>query len=357
MKKLIFVMVAVALIAASCGGGASHEGAIELAPVSATVSSAALVEVSQQVELAGTVEADRVAAVSSRVMAAVAAVHVKAGDTVRKGQLLVEIDPETARGQVAQATGALAQAKAALALAERNHERFKALAAQNAASELELDMARMQYEQAKGAVEQASGAVEAAKSVAADSQVVAPYAGRIAAKLVDVGDLAAPGRPLVMVESLSGRKLVLAVPESLAGGISTGDRIPVGIDSMPGVGRLEGQVVEVAPGADAASHSFMVKVRLEGIQVPTGVAGRGWLTTGSRSAVVVPAEAVIRSGGMTLVVVRDADGRARSRAVSVGDTTAAGQREVLSGLTGQESVLVGLTVAPPDGSPVQGSGR
>lgn len=356
MKSMAFVMVAVALVA-SCGGSAEHGATIELAPVWADVAQAAAVEVPLQVELSGTVEAERVAAVSSRVMAAVTAVHVRAGDAVKKGQALVEIDPETARGQLAQATGALAQARAALALAERNYERFAALAEQEAASQLELDMATMQYEQAKGAVEQASGAVEAASSVAAESRVAAPFAGRIAAKLVEVGDLAAPGRPLVMVESLAGRRLVLAVPESLAGGLAVGRNLPVAVDSMPELGRIAGVVDEVAPGADAASHSFLVKVRLEGAHVPTGVAARAWLETGTRSAVVVPSGAVVRTGGMTMVVVVDADGKARSRAIAVGNPTADGGVEVLSGLKGTESVLVGLATAPPDGSPVEGSGR
>ena len=83
---------------------------------------------------------------------------VEAAEALPDGQLLLEIDPQAAKGQLAQAQGALSQARAALALAERNHERFKALAEVRAASELEVDMARMQYEQASGAVEQAQGA-------------------------------------------------------------------------------------------------------------------------------------------------------------------------------------------------------
>ena len=183
-------------------------------PVSARIVRVEAVTVPQGAELYGTVEAERTAAVSSRVMATVTAVLVKPGDPVRAGQVLVEIDPATARGQEAQARGALAQAQAALALAERNFERFQTLAAKGAASQLELDVARMQYEQAKGAVTQGEGAVEAAASVARESRVVAPFDGRVAAKLVEVGDLAAPGRPLVMVESAAGRRLVLPCPRA-----------------------------------------------------------------------------------------------------------------------------------------------
>ena len=138
----------------------------------------------ERLTLYGTVTADRSAAVSSRVMANVVAVPARVGQSVKAGDILVEIDAQTARGQEAQAKGAAAQARAALSLAERNYERYKALAASNSASALELDMARMQYEQAKGAVQQGEGAVEAASSVAKESRVTAPFAGRVSQRLV-----------------------------------------------------------------------------------------------------------------------------------------------------------------------------
>ncbi len=342
---------------AACGGSHEKAGAeAPVPPVAATLAKAEAREIPQQLELYGTVMADKSAAVSSRVMASVTSVPVNEGDLVRKGQVLAEIDPQAARGQVAQARGALAQAKAALSLAERNYERFKSLNKTSSASELELDMARMQYEQAKGAVEQASGAVEAASSVAADSRVVAPFDGRVGRKMVDPGDLAAPGRPLVMVESAVGRRLVVSVPESLmaGAGLSSGKAIGVTIDTLPRLGTLKGKVVEMSPGADPASHTYTVKVEVVGTAVPTGATGRALVDAGTRKAVVVPAGAVLSQGGMHLVVVKDDEGKARSRAVTVGAPAGDGLVEVLSGLTGGETVLVGLASAPRDGAPVQG---
>ena len=72
-------------------------------------------------------------------------------------------------------------------------------------------MARMQYEQAKAAVEQAKGAVSSASSVAGDSRVVAPFSGRVGRKMVEVGDLAAPGRPLLVIERTGSRGCVASV--------------------------------------------------------------------------------------------------------------------------------------------------
>lgn len=355
-KQALFAVLVAAVVALSCGTHTPATGGAQaLAPVSARVARVEKVEVPHRVELFGTVEAAQTAAISTRVMATVTAVRVRVGDAVQAGQILVEIDPQTAQGQEAQARGALAQAQAAHALAERNYERFKRLHASGAASELELDMARMQYEQARGAVEQGRGAVDAASSVARESRVVAPFAGRVAAKLVDVGDLAAPGRPLVMLESATGSRLAVSVPESVvtAAHLSRGSTVAARIDSLPGAGEITGTVVEMTPGANPASHSFVAKLEFAGLEIPSGLSGRAWVSVGSREAVTVPRAAVVLQGGVPMVVLRDAEGKARSRAVALGATAADDRVEILAGVGGGEEILVGVSAVPSDGTPVE----
>lgn len=354
MKATWVWLLVLGAFAAGCKGGKEQKALLsqEAGSVRARVVAVSSVVKREQHAVMGTVEAEKSAAVSSRVMATVLAVHVKPGDRVRKGQVLVDIDPETAKGQEAQARGALAQARAALALAERNFQRFAALYEAKAASELELDMARMQYEQAKGAVEQAEGAVAAATSVAKESRVVAPFDGFVTAKLVEAGDLAAPGRPLLMLESATGRRLAITVPEGTWSqvALSLGEKVPVTLDAQPGK-TLTGKVVEVTPGPDPATHSFTVKLALDQEGVPAGSAGRAFLPGAQRQAFMVPKEAVLNVGGLTMVVV-DVEGQARSRVVTVGPEEN-GMVEVLSGLSGNERVLVGLPQPPADGARVE----
>jgi RND family efflux transporter MFP subunit len=320
-------------------------------PVAAATALVEKASLPDRLTLYGTVTADRSAAVSSRVMANVVAVPARVGQSVAAGDVLVEIDAATASGQVAQAKGALAQARAALSLAERNYERYKALAATGSASALELDMTRMQYEQAKGAVQQGEGAVDAASSVAKESRVTAPFAGRVAARLVEAGDLAAPGRPLVVVESATGRRLVVQVPAgiALASGLSTGRKLAVRIDGVSS--ELAGTVVEMSPGADPGSHTYAATLELAGTPVATGLTGHATLDTAPRATILVPESAVLTNGGVTLVAVRDEAGKARTRAVTTG-TASGGKIEILSGLSGGETVLVGLAAPPADGAPV-----
>jgi RND family efflux transporter MFP subunit len=282
----------------------------------------------------------------------VTAVPVELGQHVAAGQTLVEIDPTAAQGQVATAQGALAQAEAALALAQRNHERFQALAARQAASDLELDQAKAQHDQALGAVEQARGAVASARSVARESSVRAPFAGRVTEKLIEVGDLATPGRPLVQLESAGGRRLVVAVPERLArdAALALGQRLAVSIDAQPELGELAGEVVELSAGPDPGTHAYTAAIDLGDAPVPSGAAARAFLPGAPRTAVLAPSEAIVEAGGLLLVVVRGQAGEALTRVVTLGATRDDGRVEVLSGLAGGETLALGLLAAPPAGA-------
>ncbi len=354
---------AATLLGGACSRHEVPEGDLDSPVVRARVAEATRIDQLLEVEIYGTVESDRTAAISARVMARVTSVAVRAGDRVGRGQILLEIDPQTAQGQLDQARGALAQAKAALTLSERNYGRFEALAATSAASQLELDTARMHHEQAKGAVEQAEGAVRAASSVASDTSVAAPFDGQVVRRMVEVGDLAAPGRPLLILQSERGRRLSIEVPESVAAkaGLEVGRRLRVAIDTRPDLGRFEAAVIEVSPGVDPMSHTRSAKVDLPVEGLASGISGRAWLPTGRRETVAVPREAILERGGLSLVVLLTADGRAAARVVTVGGMLTAPEPngaedeliEILSGLSGGEIVLVGLTAPPPAGARVE----
>jgi RND family efflux transporter MFP subunit len=354
-NRFLAILVSITTMALSvgCGHDAPHGAAGKLEPIAVTTSEVEVVTEARPIEVRGIVQPARQSMISSRAMGPVVALKVQSGDTVAKGQALLEIQPGQAGGQLAQAEGALAQAKAALTLAERNYQRFQALHAENAASDLELDMARMQYEQASGAVVQAEGAVRTASTIADESEVQAPFAARVVSTMVEVGDLAAPGRPLVGLESIGGQQIWLTVRESDIGRVAKGDEVGVKIDSRPDLGTLVGVVDEIVPSADPATHTFTVKVGLGDARVPSGLSGRAVIRGEKTDRLVVPASAVHQRGGLELVVIRADDGTARTRAVTTGDDVEGRRIEILSGLKSGELVAVDAPGPIADGTPLE----
>ena len=354
--RRIFSTVTLAVAAlglTACGHDEPKTANADLQPLGVVVAEVERITEAKPIEVRGVVQPARQAAVSSRAMGPVVKLNARAGSTVAKNQVLLEIQPEAAAGQLGQARGALAQAEAALALAERNFTRFEALHADNAASELELDMARMQYDQAKGAVEQAEGAVRAASTVADESTVRAPFAARIVETMVDVGDLAAPGRPLVRIESLEGQQMWLSVREGDIGRVGVGDPIEVRLDAREDLGAIAGEIREIVPSGDPATHTFTVKIGLGQVDVPSGFSGRATISGDSIDRLIVPLGAVHRRGGLELVIVRAADGSARTRAVTTGSIVSDDRIEILSGLDAGESVVVNAPGPVADGTPLE----
>lgn len=355
LARTVTVVSAVALAAALAGCG--HETA-ELAraepePISSRVAGVERISTAKPVEVYGIVQPARQASVSSRVTGPIVAVHVDAGSVVAEGDILVEIQPQTSEGKVSQAEGALAQARAALALAERNLKRYEALHVDRAVSDLELDMVRMQHDQARGAVAQAEGAVQAAAAVAGDASVLAPFAARVVERPVEVGDLAAPGRPLVVLESKHGHRIWLTVRAADISRVAEGQELEVEIDARPDLGVLTGRVEEIVPSADPATQTFTVKVSLPDVRVQSGLSGEARLPGDATERLVVPVSAVHRRGGLELVVVRGEDGRARTRAVTTGGGLSGDRVEILSGLDGSESVVLDAPAPVADGTPVE----
>ncbi len=349
----VLITMAALFLTFGCGHDEPRRAEAGLEPMTVEVTAVERISGPRAIEVRGVVQPARQATMSSRVMGPVVALKVRAGAIVAKDQILLEIQPETSEGQLGQAQGALAQARAAFSLAERNYQRFKNLHEENAASDLEFEMAEMQLEQTRGAVTQAEGAVRTASSVAKDSVVRAPFAARVVNTMVEVGDLVAPGRPLVKVESLEGQQLWLTVREADNHRVRVGQEVEMRFDARPEFGTITDQVVEIVPSADTATHTFTVKVALSGLDARSGLSGRALLPGDDAEYLAVPSSAVHRRGGLELVVIRDADGTSRTRAVTTGQSLADGRVEVLSGLEAGAEVVVDVPGPVADGTPLE----
>lgn len=302
-------------------------------------------------EASGTLRAVREATISGKVMGTIIEIRKNAGDAVREGEILLVIDSRDVSGQVMQAQGALAQARAAGALAETNFHRFEQLFARGAASQLELDQARYQYDTAKGAVQQAEGAVATAGSYKAYAEIPAPFSGRVVDRFCEEGDMASPGRPLMKIEDSRKLRLYASLDGTRAAAAQVGAMVEVQVPAIDN--RIfRGTVAEVVPSADPLTRSILVKIDLEeSADLRAGLFGRARLPWGDRTALRVPRGAVRQRGGVPGVFVAE-DGKAILRMVSLEDDRPESPL-VLSGLASGDRVILDPPAELEVGAPIE----
>lgn len=270
------------------------------------------------------VEAVRQATVAAQVQGRVIEVQADAGQRVEKGQMLMRIDAREAAESAAATQAQLTQAKAAF-------DRTKSLHAQKFLSAAALDKAEADYKAAQAAAG-ASGAT------VTHATVTSPIAGIIAQRHAELGEMAAPGRPLVTVYDPKGLRLIASIPQYKLAEIRKSGRARL---EFPETGLwIDAARVEILPTADVRSHTVTARLYLpEGVEnVIPGMAARAHFVMGSGKKLTVPPKAVIRRGELTGVYVVDAQDVPRLRQVRLGEMLGNGELEVLAGLAAGERV-------------------
>jgi RND family efflux transporter MFP subunit len=202
-------------------------------------------------------------------------------------------------------------------------------------------------------VEGARAASEAAETTASFALITAPFEGVVAEKMVEPGNMAAPGTPLMRVEDTRGFRLDVRVDESRIGQIAVGAAVAVSVDSGTGSTptTLGGTVAEIGRAVDADARAFLVKITLpDTTGLRSGTFGRAHFSGRARRALTVPANALVHRGQLTSVLVVEKE-IARVRLVSVSGT------EVLAGLSEGDVVIVAAPPTVTDGSRVIAGGR
>jgi membrane fusion protein, multidrug efflux system len=316
-----------------------HPKAAELPPLASqavSVASARVVNQSVGDEVIGTVHARSVAAISSSIMGNVRALKVTVGSHVRAGEVLVQLSAGEIDAKANQASAMFSQAELDLKRAEQ----LKA----------SQSIPASRYEAMTAQFRVAEATLAEANVMRGYTTLRAPFAGVITEKRCDVGDLAVPGKPLLVLESPGALRLEAAVPEVIAQLLHRGDVLSARIDSIPQP--LSATVSELSPSADPVSRTVLVKLDLPNTPaLRPGMFGRLSVQTGQEHAVVVPTPAVVKRGQMELVFVVRED-KAQLRIVRTGRTHD-GATEILAGLDGSEPVVVDNAALLVDGQPLE----
>ncbi len=311
----------------------------------------------------GTVQPRTQARIEAQVSGQITDVRVSAGDKVTTEELLIVLDDrqlqarlsqsnqslKTAIARKEQALQAVNAAEAAFVESESAYNRVKKFFEEEAATEQDFEQARSRYLQARAALKRTkdglSGAVagvrmaeemvQEAEIGLGYTRVKAPSEGEVLKRLVDPGDLAMPGKPLLLLKTAGGLRLEAYVRESLVQKAHPGSMLQVELPTLQKT--VESKVEELIPYADPQTRTFLVKSRLPDIPgLYPGMYGKLLIPYKQVELVLIPRAAVFQVGQLELVVVKTAHGWSR-RYVKTGNIHG-NQIEVLSGLSGNETL-------------------
>jgi len=387
-KWVVIIIVSLAVMVTSCG---KKEEAVIEKPATiegVKIETINLSPIQEDYEAVGTVRSKTTSVLSSKTVGNILAIHVREGDRVRMGQLLIEIDDRDTRAQVQKAQAGFREvqdaqeeidqniraaesareaAEAGRSLAVATFKRYSNLLEQKSVSQQEFDEVQAKLKVADAEVDRAGRMLQAlmakknqvlakGEQVKADitsaqvymgySRILSPINGIVTSKQAEVGLLAAPGVPLLTVEDNSSYRLEVSVEDSMLKSIRLDTPVRVSIDAL-GPQEFSSRVTEIVPVSDPGSRSSTVKIDLfdgKGGSVGqpvlrSGLFGKARFTIGKKQVLTIPQRAISQSGQLVSVLTVDSSNILRLRLIKTGKQYG-DQFEVLSGLNDGDRIVV-----------------
>ena len=312
--------------------------------------------ISEKIGYTGTLEAWRKINITPEIGGKIARILVDEGQTVAEGQLLAELETESARLQLKQAEAGLAVAEANFEDAKRNKERMDRLIKENAISEMQREKVQLAYDAASAQLDQARAALNLARHALDVSIMKAPFAGVIASRNAEVGDVINPmmgsfstASGVMSLVDFSRVKITVEAAQDDAARIRKGQPASIRVAYVPDR-EFEGRVTVVNLAADPSTKKFGIEVLVDnpGLVLRPGTFGDVRFEVSSHAdAIAIPQRAILENAYVFVV----SDGQARRREVTLGlqNTTLV---EILSGLEEGEWVITEGNFGLEDGAAV-----
>jgi RND family efflux transporter MFP subunit len=302
----------------------------------------------QTLALPGTLQGYVQAPIAARASGYLKRWVVDIGSRVNKGDLLAEIDSPEIDQQLSQAIAARDQAAASLNLANSTMNRWEALRKKDAVSQQELEERRSAAAQMRANLAAADANLERLRQLQGFKRVVAPFAGVITKRNVDVGDLidagGGAGRTLFVLSQTDPLRIYVNVPQTYAQNVKVGQQVTVTQSELQDRA-FQGQVARTSGAIDTATRTMQIEVTLpnkNGVLMP-GAYVQVQLPLQGASALTIPTTALMIRGDGIRVAMLDSEKRVRLRPVKIGRNYGPNV-EVLDGLTPTDEIVLN----PPD---------
>jgi membrane fusion protein (multidrug efflux system) len=268
------------------------------------------VTLDEEIRASGDLQARFHTMIAAEVAGRVTELSIDEGGAVEESAIVLEIDPERRKLDLAAAEAELAQARANLRKERSQTARIRELRSQSVSSLQQLEEAETTLLLAKSAVRAEEAAVGVTRRAVSDSSVTAPFAGLVARRSVELGEFVQPGTELFELVSLNPLEAIFSLTELDTERVKLGQHVAISVGAFPDQ-TFAGVVTFVAPTVDPATRTLRIKAEIDNsaallrpglfARVSLGVARR-------ENVMMVPAEALLqRAGGASLYRMVDGD--------------------------------------------------
>ncbi|MFB3852753.1 MAG: efflux RND transporter periplasmic adaptor subunit [Vicinamibacterales bacterium] len=360
-SRVVAVALGASLAAfgAACDGGARADNAADTESAIVTIGpeSATTVrrdEIRTGPLLSGEMRPEREATMRAEMGGSVVEVNAETGQPVRKGAVLARIEAHYLEDNLVSAQSAVKSAQHALQVARREAERTVKLVQGGALAQRDLEIATNQVSAAEAQLADAQARMASARKQLDDTVVRSPVTGIVSKRVVNAGDIVAPGAELLTIIDPSSMRLEAAVPSEALGSLRVGASVEFQVRGYPGQ-IFSGHIERISPVADPITRQVPILVSIPNTRgrIVAGLFAEGRVTTESKQALVVPASAV-ETNGSSAWVLRVRDGRAERVDVQVGVRDERTERvEIVAGLSEGDVLLTGAGQSVTPGTPVR----
>lgn len=278
------------------------------------------------------------------------------GARVQEGQLLAELDTPEIDQELAQAVAQRDQIQSSLGLAKSSYERWQQLRQRDAVSQQELDERQSTYSQDVANLAAAEANVKRLRQLESFKRIVAPFAGVVTQRNVDVGDLIDAGsgtsRALFALAQSDPLRVFVQLPQAYAQNIKVGEDVVVTQAELPGQ-QFNGRITHISGAIDVPTRSLQVEVTLRNPdgKLRPGAYVQVALPSGARAQLSVPGNALLFRAEGPRVAVVDNDGVVHLHKVTIAQDL--GQTlEIESGIEPNDRVIINPSDSIEDGDHV-----
>lgn len=296
-------------------------------------------KVTQNIEgVAASLVAKQSTTISSRMLARVAKVYVRAGDEVKQGDILIELENSDLLAKVKEAEQQISSINARVEEAQANFNRAKELYNKKIASAFDLDKAKANFDSISAELTAAEQSKAQAETTLSYATIKSPISGKVVDRFTEPGNTAQPGTKLLTLYNPVSLRVEAQVREASALTLKPGQTINVELLSLMKV--LQGKVEEIVPAANTGSRSFLVKVSIDYQQgLLPGMYARMLIPTDFSKKIIIPKASITRIGQLDFVWLLE-NGVKQKRFIRVGNQVSINQVNVISGLSDGDIILL-----------------